>query len=98
MYSYLNRPLRRLASSKERQMARNATGRTGKAKGDTVPRNGARKSAYKVYTRPELYEDERPLVTWLVRIAIVISMLGIGAVFRQPLHEVVASVFGRLSG
>jgi hypothetical protein len=49
---------------------------------------------YKVYTRPELYEEERPLATWLLRASILGSMLAIAAVFRQPLHDALLSVFG----
>ncbi|MDE0854648.1 MAG: hypothetical protein OSA97_09525 [Nevskia sp.] len=51
-------------------------------------------SRYKLYTRPELYEDPRPVATWIVRLGIVLSMLGMAAVFRQPLHAAIASVFG----
>jgi hypothetical protein len=75
-------------------MARSQAGRKGRAKGG----NAKASSAYKVYTRPDLYEQDRPFATWLVRIAIVVSMVGIGAVFRQPLHEMVAAVLGRVSG
>ena len=57
----------------------------GKSKGAT---------RYKVYTRPELYDDQRPLTTWAVRLGIVLSMLCMVAVFRQPLHAAIASVFG----
>ena len=49
---------------------------------------------YKVYTRPELYEDERPAATWVVRIGIVLTMLVIALVFRQPLHQAFMSVLG----
>ena len=75
-------------------MGRNAAGRKGKTAGAKA-KGGKGNGAYKVYTRPELYEDERPLATWLVRIAIVMSMVGIGMVFRQPLHDVVFSVLGK---
>jgi len=54
---------------------------------------GKSSKPYKVYTRPELYEDDRPFATWLLRAGIVLSMLAIAAVFRQPLHEALAMVF-----
>lgn len=57
-------------------------------------KKGRGNKPYKVYTRPELYEAERPFATWLLRGAIVGSMLVIAVVFRQPLHEALASVFG----
>jgi hypothetical protein len=47
-----------------------------------------------VYTRPELYEEDRPFATWLLRAGILASMLAIAAVFRQPLHDALRSVFG----
>ncbi len=51
-------------------------------------------SPAKVYTRPELYEEERPFATWLLRAGILGSMLAIAAVFRQPLHDALLSMFG----
>jgi hypothetical protein len=48
----------------------------------------------KIYTRPELYEAERPAYTWALRLGIVLTMLGVAAVFRQPLHAALSSVFG----
>ncbi len=47
---------------------------------------------YKVYTRPELYEEDRPVATWALRAGIVLSMLAIAAVFRQPLHDALFAV------
>ena len=61
----------------------------GKSKG-----GGKAPARYKIYTRPELYEDSRPLATWVVRLGIVLTMLGMVAVFRQPLHAAITSVFG----
>ncbi len=60
------------------------------------PVAGKSKSAgrYKVYTRPELYDEQRPVATWAVRLGIVLSMLGMVAIFRQPLHAAITSVFG----
>jgi hypothetical protein len=55
-------------------------------------RKGGGNKPYKVYTRPELYEQERPVATWLLRAGIVLSMLAIAAVFRQPLHEALTMV------
>lgn len=49
---------------------------------------------YKVYTRPELYEVERPAATWVLRVGIVLTMLVIALVFRQPLHQALLSVIG----
>ena len=48
---------------------------------------------YKVYTRPELYDEDKPLATWLLRAGIVLSMLAIAAIFRQPLHDALVLVF-----
>jgi hypothetical protein len=59
-----------------------------------MARNRKQPGRYKVYTRPELYEADRPAATWALRIGIVLTMLGIAAVFRQPLHEAVRGVFG----
>jgi hypothetical protein len=49
---------------------------------------------YKVYTRPELHETDRPAATWALRIGIVLTMLGMLAIFRQPLRAAVSGVFG----
>ena len=49
---------------------------------------------YKIYTRPDLYEDQRPMATWAVRLGIVLTMLGMVAIFHQPLHAALTSVFG----
>jgi len=49
---------------------------------------------YKIYTRPDLYEDQRPVATWAVRLGIVLTMLGMVAIFHQPLHAALTSVFG----
>jgi hypothetical protein len=48
---------------------------------------------YEVHTRRELYPDERPLMTWALRLAIVLTMLVIAVVFRSALYAVLASVF-----
>lgn len=56
-------------------------------------RKGRGNKPYKVYTRPELYEDDKPLSTWLLRAGIVLSMVVIAAVFRQPLHDALTTVF-----
>jgi len=48
----------------------------------------------RIYTRPELYETGRPAATWALRLGIVLTMLGIAVVFRQPLHAAISSVFG----
>jgi len=64
------------------------------------PVKGKSKSAarYKIYTRPDLYEDQRPVTTWAatwaVRLGIVLTMLGMVAIFHQPLHAALNSVFG----
>ncbi len=62
------------------------------------PKAAARKSKgmerSRLYTRPELYEPERPAATWALRLGIVLTMLGMAAVFRQPLHAAFAAVFG----
>ena len=60
------------------------------------PVKGKSKSAarYKIYTRPDLYEDQRPVATWAVRLGIVLTMLGMVAIFHQPLHAALNSVFG----
>jgi hypothetical protein len=68
---------------KERAMARKAGTKQGKGN-----------KPYKVYTRPELYEEERPFATWLLRAGILGSMIAIAAVFRQPLHDALLSMFG----
>jgi hypothetical protein len=70
-------------ASKERQMKPKTKVRKSKGAG-----------RYKVYTRPELYADDRPAATWLLRIGIVLTMLGIALVFRQPLHQAFVSVLG----
>ena len=57
-------------------------------------KQGKGNKPYKVYTRPELYEEERPFATWLLRAGILGSMIAIAAVFRQPLHDALLSMFG----
>jgi hypothetical protein len=69
--------------SKERAMARKAKAKQGRGN-----------KPYKVYTRPELYEEERPFATWLLRAGILGSMLAIATVFRQPLRDALLSMFG----
>jgi hypothetical protein len=59
-----------------------------------MARNRKQPARYKVYTRPELHDVERPAATWVVRIGIVLTMLGIAAVFRQPLRDAVSGVLG----
>ena len=59
-----------------------------------MARNKKKPARYAVYTRPELYDENRPAATWVVRIGIVLTMLGIAVVFRQPLHDAVRGVFG----
>ncbi len=63
-------------------MARNANSRKGRGN-----------KPYKVYTRPELYQEDRPLATWLLRAGILLSMLVIAVVFRQPLRDALTTVF-----
>lgn len=53
-------------------------------------KNGTR---YKVYTRPELYEVDRPGVTWLVRIAIVLTMVSMLAALHRPLLAALSGAF-----
>lgn len=40
---------------------------------------------YEVHTRRELYPDERPLMTWVLRAGIVLAMLLIAGIFRKAL-------------
>ena len=62
------------------------------------PKTTVRKSKaagrYKVYTRPELYEAERPAATWVLRVGIVLTMVIIALLFRQPLHQALVSALG----
>ena len=60
-----------------------------------MARNKKQPARNKIYTRPELYDVERPAATWALRIGIVLTMLGIAVVvFRRPLHEAVSGILG----
>lgn len=40
---------------------------------------------YELYTRPELYDTDRPGATWLVRIAIILTMVCMIVALHRPL-------------
>ncbi|MDR3417404.1 MAG: hypothetical protein P4L83_14595 [Nevskia sp.] len=59
-----------------------------------MARNTKSTGRYQVYTKPELYEEDRPAGSWVVRAGVALTALGMMAVFRQPLHALLAAVFG----
>jgi hypothetical protein len=88
MYSIIQHAERhRCKAIQERQMKRKPVAGKSKAKGKAA-------AGSRIYTRPELYERERPAATWAVRLGIVLTMLVMALVFRQPLHAAISSVFG----
>lgn len=53
----------------------------------------AKRRGYEVYTRPDLYDADRPGATWLVRIVIVLTMVGMIAALHRPLLDALAAAF-----
>jgi hypothetical protein len=50
-----------------------------------------KRGRYKVYTRPELYEAERPIATRLLKAAILLAMTAIVAALHRPLLAALAN-------
>jgi len=65
----------------------------GESKERPVKRKTKRGGRYEVYTRPELYEADRPGATWLVRIAIVLAMVSMAVALRGPLLLALSNTF-----
>jgi hypothetical protein len=61
-----------------------------------VKRKAQHGGRYEVYTRPDLYDVDRPASTWLLRIAIILAMAGMIAALRRPLLAALASAFPSL--
>jgi hypothetical protein len=47
---------------------------------------------YEVYTRPELYEDERPHLSWPAKIGIAVAMTAMLASLHTPLYSALTSL------
>lgn len=63
-----------------------------KPKQGPVKRKPKRGGRYEVYTRPELHDVDHPGATWLVRIAIVLTMVGMIAVLHRPLLAALSAI------
>jgi hypothetical protein len=59
--------------------------------GDSRVKRNTKRGRYEVYTRPELYEADRPLATRLLKAAILLAMAAILAAFHRPLLAALAS-------
>jgi hypothetical protein len=66
-------------------------------KGNIVKRRTRHGRRYEVYTRPDLYDMDRPGSTWLLRIAIILAMAGMVAALHRPLLAALTSAFPSLS-
>jgi len=51
---------------------------------------------YEVYTRPDLYEADRPVATRLLKAAIVLAMAGMLIALHRPLMTALAALWPNL--
>ena len=58
-----------------------------------VKKKSKNRPRYQVYTRPELHDTDRPGMTWLVRVAIVLTMVTMLAVLHRPLLAALTTAF-----
>jgi hypothetical protein len=63
-----------------------------KSEKQPVKRKTKHRGRYEVYTRPELYDVDRPGATWLVRIAIILTMVCMVAALHRPLLSALTDV------
>ena len=61
-----------------------------------VKKKSKNRPRYQVYTRPELYETDRPGMTWLVRIAIILAMITMVVALRRQILAALITAFPSL--